>query len=233
MKKLLVFVTLIALLAVGATALAQDATEDACFAHNGNVDENGKCIVNASLTIKVDYPLELEGTPLAAPVDQWIDAQRRQFISDFTEGGSPSPAPWEMDVIYTITHGGNDLTSVKLEDYAYSGGAHGGNIIQTYTVDANGKTLELTDLFKRGTDVLGTLQPIAQESIKQQLGADADQDWIAQGTADLSAYQHFVVDGNQLIITFDQYQVGPYAVGNLAVTIPLSQLSGVLASGIA
>ncbi len=234
MKKTLTLLTLIALLAFGATAFAQDTTpqtaEDACFAHNGNIDENGKCIVNASLTIKIDYPLELDSIPaLGNLADQWIETQRTQFISDFTTGGSPSPAPWEMDISYTIYHGPNQLESLKLEDYAYSGGAHGGNILQTYTIDASGKLLKLTDLFKPGADVLGTLQTISRAAVKQQLGADGtDEDWLTQGTADLDAFQHFVVDGTTLVITFDQYQVGPYAIGNIEVAIPFSQLTDVL-----
>ena len=229
MKKLLVLLALTALLAVGATAFAQDSAEDACFAHNGNLDENGKCIVEASLTVKIDYPLELQNTPLAEPVDQWIDAQRREFLSAFTEGGSPSPAPWAMDVSYTLYQGANNLTSIQLVNYSYTGGAHGGNILQTYTIDGSGNLLALTDLFQPGADVLGLLQPLAVESINQQLGADADQNWINEGTANLDAFQHFVVDGDQLIITFDQYQVGPYAIGNIVVTIPFSELGRSLA----
>ncbi len=234
MKKILSLLTLAALLAFGATAFAQDSTpqsaEDACFAVNGNLDASGKCLINASLTVKIDYPLELQNNPAIGNLaETWINTQKAQFLSDFTTGGSPSPAPWEMDINYSVTRGGNGLESLMLQNYAYTGGAHGGNIIQTYTIDGSGKLLQLTDLFQPGADVLGTLQTIARDSVRQQLGADGtDEDWLTQGTADLSAFHNWVVDGDTLKITFDQYQVGPYAIGNIEVDIPFSQLTDVL-----
>jgi hypothetical protein len=230
MKKTLTALTLAGLLAVGATAYAQDttpqSTEDACFAVNGNLDDSGKCIVNASLTIKIDYPLELQSDPAIGNLaETWIRTQKAQFLSDFTTGGSPSPAPWEMDISYGVTEGGNNLKSLKLQEYVFTGGAHGGNVIQTYTIDGSGKLLQLTDLFNPGADVLGTLQTIARDSVRTQLGADGtDEDWLTQGTADLEAFHNWIVDGDTLKITFDQYQVGPYAIGNIEVDIPFSQL---------
>jgi hypothetical protein len=150
-----------------------------------------------------------------------------QNISEFI----PAPGPYELDITYdTVTHS-DDIYTLLLTIYQFTGGAHGGQEILPYTFDIkNNKLLTLDDIFTSTPDALKLIEPMAQDAIKTAIGADMVQDdMLTSGTAPtVDNYQFFALDKDSITFYFQQYQVGPYAIGIQKVTIPLSQLSSVL-----
>lgn len=86
----------------------------------------------------------------------------------------------------------------------------------------NGQTLELTDIFNVHSNYLEALSKYSSNVLYKRY---KDQLWIEEGTApQLQNYKNWNVNPFGLLITFDEYQVGPYHYGSPTVLIPYSIL---------
>ena len=67
------------------------------------------------------------------------------------------------------------------------------------------------------------------ESRGQHTDAMLDDDWIQKGAApELTNYDNWTITKKGLGITFDPYQVGPYAAGPQHVLVPYSALKEII-----
>ena len=99
----------------------------------------------------------------------------------------------------------------------YTGGAHGGTLKASHTFDAvNGKELSLSDLLY-GTDEEIT-QAFTQEFLKVSDMFYPDTDPAEVVPEELPDAQYYV-DTEGVTAYFQEYQVGPYAVGFVSATI--------------
>lgn len=124
------------------------------------------------------------------------------------------------------------LASFRLEGDGYVvPAAHPFTRFRTLTYDlTSGRRLALADLFRTGIDYLGWL---SHESVAQ-LQAHPEiynPQLTPEGlTPTEEHFSHFGLTPTGLEIVFDEYQVGPYAVGTPHVTFPYAQLRPLLAS---
>ena len=124
------------------------------------------------------------------------------------------------------------VASFRLEGYSYiAPSAHGSTTLRTFTYDlSTGRRLMLADLFRPGVDYLGWL---SHESATQ-LATRRDVYDPVQTPPGLTPtedhFAHFVLTPAGLDVTFDEYQVGPYAIGTPHVTFPYAQLRPLLAT---
>jgi hypothetical protein len=156
------------------------------------------------------------------------------FKKDITaEGDEPRPEGSmgsDLTVGYTVALAQDDLVSIAMDVSSYyQGAAHPNSYSDVINFDLkNGKQLKLSDLFKPGAKFL---QPIASYCIaelkKQLKGSDGtvDNAWIEKGAAPAATnYAGWTITRRGLSITFDPYQVGPYALGPQVVVVPYSNL---------
>ena len=146
----------------------------------------------------------------------------------------PADAPWifQLQADYAVEYYNGNILSLLFTDYAFTGGAHGSTISSTYNYDlVNNKEINLSDIFKPGSDYLKFLSDYCFEDIKRQnslMGMDSMEDMIKPGV-DPSVpenFARFVLTADSLIIIFDQYQVGPGAAGSYHVRIGYEKLKG-------
>ena len=94
----------------------------------------------------------------------------------------------------------------------------------------NDRRLSLSDLFQG--DYLSTLREQARIALKNQMGEAAfnelDAEWFEQGLNQEGAFDTFSLSEEGLTLQFQQYQLGPYAIGSPKITIPFGELSGIL-----
>lgn len=136
--------------------------------------------------------------------------------------------PWEAYIKYQITNNTNGLLSLYVDDYIYSGGAHGGTVRTSATWDlAKGTQRTLDSFFKLNADyrnlVLGIILRQAQHNLEQDpdtMYFDDYQDLIKKNFNP----QSFYLTPNGLVIYYQQYEVGPYAAGIIEFTIPYEQI---------
>ncbi len=115
-----------------------------------------------------------------------------------------------------------------------TGGAHPNTYYKTFTFDtASGVKLGVGDIFQPNSNYLQLLSTRARADLpalinKVQEGA-ADADTINVGTKPVADdFQNWYINGANLVLLFAPYQVGPYSIGTILDTVPLSTFSNVL-----
>jgi hypothetical protein len=94
----------------------------------------------------------------------------------------------------------------------------------------NGKQLKLADLFKPGSKYLQAIATYSIADLKKQ-GKEkglTDEEIERGAAADAKNYQSWNITKRGLAISFDSYQVGPYAAGPQSVTVPYSALKDLI-----
>jgi hypothetical protein len=196
-------------------------------------------------TIDVEYP-QIEGGD--ARFDKFNKEARGLVTKQVTEwktneaerdADMPSDSPDEtnnsdMGIGYDIRYATDDLISVEFSEGGYSRGAAHPNsftIVLNYDLK-NGKKLALGDLFKPKSNYLSMISTYCIKNLKEQskkkdLGLE---DETIQSGAGPKAdnYKAWAITKKGLWITFDAYQVGPYAVGPQYVLVPYSTLKDLI-----
>jgi hypothetical protein len=199
--------------------------------------------------IEAEYPqLSGSGSPGFEKFNQMVRGLITGKVSDFkkemapeegdnaaSEGTSEMPGN-DLSIGYTLALAKDDLISLDfgVSSY-YSGAAHPNSYSDTVNFDLkNGKPLKLADLFNPGSKYLQTISAYAIQDLKKQAKAQSgdpmlDDDWIQKGAGpNADNYGAWTISKTGLGITFDAYQVGPYAAGPQHVMIPYSALKDII-----
>ncbi|MBE3584217.1 MAG: DUF3298 and DUF4163 domain-containing protein [Limnochordaceae bacterium] len=131
--------------------------------------------------------------------------------------------PYEAWVDYEVKNLDDRWISLRMEFYQYTGGAHGGTVVEGTTYDAKtGRQLQLKEFFPAGTDY----RAIIAREVARQIQATKDIYFpdASSHAADF-AEDAFYVDHGTLVVFFGQYELAPYAAGIREFRIPTSYLS--------
>ncbi|QZY53950.1 DUF3298 and DUF4163 domain-containing protein [Crassaminicella profunda] len=136
--------------------------------------------------------------------------------------------PYSVYVDFEEKKNEQDLLSIYITYYEYTGGAHGMHNDITYNIDLKtGKLIELKDLFKENYDY----EKVINEKIKEQIDRinkpsgenSSEDDYIYyQGFEGIRKDHSFYLKDNKLGIYFGLYEIAPYAAGIPTFEIPLS-----------
>jgi hypothetical protein len=159
-------------------------------------------------------------------------AKFRKNITELSaDDAGTSSGGSSLDLGYTVALATDDLVSIEFDvGTYYSGAAHPNSNAQVLNFDIkNGKTLRLADLFKPGAKYLQALSSFAIKDLKKQSAKNSDgmldNESIESGAgATLNNYRNWTITKKGLGITFDAYQVGPYAAGPQYVMVPYAAL---------
>ncbi len=107
----------------------------------------------------------------------------------------------------------DNMLSILLNYYKYSGGSHGYYEYKSYNIDMrSGKFLELEDLFKSNSDYKKVINNEIRRQIEYKAKSDSQYEGIYQFER-IKDNQKFYIQDNNLIIYFDLYEIAPYAAG--------------------
>ncbi len=163
-------------------------------------------------------------------VDEWKETAGRD---PGEEDDSPGMGEDEMTIRYDVRLATNDLVSLQFNVSVYEhGAAHPSSYSKVINYDLkNGRRLNLADLFQPQADYLQEIASYSINDLKrrsQQEKPDErllnDQDIEEGAAAKADNYQSWNITQKGLLITFDAYQVGPYAAGPQTVVVPYSAL---------
>jgi uncharacterized protein DUF3298/peptidoglycan-N-acetylmuramic acid deacetylase PdaC-like protein len=151
------------------------------------------------------------------------------------EGEEPRPEGSmgsDLNVSYDVALAQDDLISVgySIGSY-YQGAAHPNTVSDAVNYDLkNGKPLKLADLFKPGAKYLQAIADYCIADLKKQGKEKGLLDEEIQNGAAPNAknYRSWTITKKGLGISFDAYQVGPYAAGPQYVLVPYSALKDVI-----
>jgi hypothetical protein len=166
-----------------------------------------------------------------------VNAFKASETASQTETETPPLADMpasDLEISYEIRYATDDLISVESNESAYSrGAAHPNNLTLALNYDLkNGKKLALADLFKPKSNYLGTISAYCIKDLKKQSKAKdsilSDEDIQKGAAARAENYKVWALTKKGFLITFDAYQVGPYAAGPQLVLVPYSALKDLI-----
>src|SRR5262245_9803596 len=138
-----------------------------------------------------------------------------------------TPPPNSLGVSYQITAAGKDFISVLFSFYEYtSGAAHPNTTTRSFNYDLNRNApVSLADLFIPNSNYL---KVISDYSIRELKKLDTAMDVEGGASPKIENFHSWNITPVGLMITFDRYQVGPYAAGEHEVVVPYSVLKPII-----
>ncbi len=188
----------------------------------------------------VAYELDVKYPTVSRPADVWVpfntlvEEQVQEVIATFkadvaatgvvTYAALPSStlsSTWEA---FRATR---DFISIRMTYGVYmSGAAHPNSFTRVINFDPRtGRDLALADLFRPGVDYLKVISAYCTQALQRRGVLD-----FPEGVEPKPEnYANWNIGRNNLVITFDPYQVAPYAAGPQECQMPLSRLRPLLA----
>jgi hypothetical protein len=202
---------------------------------------------------KVIYP-EFKNTPdtfnqiIADLVNTSIDEHKKDAGGNWqaryetqSKGENIPQYPKEDDKFYfnvswKPTQENNNYISFLLTISAYSGGAHGYEMLTSFNYDVkNEREIKLADLFPNDANYLKTISDLTRKDLtaqfKKRLNIKTKADeanfkdsvlpMMMDGTSPKEDnFSVFTFTSDKVIIYFNQYQVAPYSMGQSMVILP-------------
>jgi hypothetical protein len=151
--------------------------------------------------------------------------------------GDTTPAQTQdstLDVRYEVRYATDDLISVEFTEASYeSGAAHGNSLTTVLNYDVkNNRKLALSDLFS-AKNYLSVLANYSMKDLRDRAKNDSDsmisEDMMKTGASpQADNYRAVAITKKGLWVTFDPYQVAPYAAGPQYVLVPYSALKDII-----
>ncbi|WP_226000418.1 PdaC/SigV domain-containing protein [Paenibacillus sp. BJ-4] len=182
---------------------------------------------NAKVSYKIKYP-QISGSQLGPEAQQAINSVLKKHAEGvlaagkkmMAEGEATTERPYEFGNDFAIAYNKDGILSVIMQDYSYTGGAHGMTARKGCTFSlADGKLLQLSDVLKAN--------PQYKQFLNNDLKKKNDALQAGEGFGkfkELAADQNFYVTNSGVTVVFDLYDYAPYAYGIPEFTYSFAQL---------
>jgi len=160
-------------------------------------------------------------------------ALSKDYYSDknrLPKGETPVWYYYQLNISNKIMFQNDSLLSYAVEYSDYTGGAHGSYRIVYYNIDLNDLvTISEEDLFTPG--YYKPLTDIILHSLMEKYKVTSPDSLLAKGffnVEDIVPNNNFWMDDKGLHYTYNQYEIAPYVMGTIDVTIPYEELKPIL-----
>jgi len=164
---------------------------------------------------------QLVNNRLTNEINIWRQSFRQLPITSVSYGSS-------LELRYALISQIGDLWSFKFDFWFYSdGAAHPGlnSITMTYDL-GQGRELALGDLFLPNVNYLEVISNYCVNELRKRPYSDSF--FLNGADPTPENYRNWNIAPDGLLITFDEYQVAPYAAGPQQVTVPYNELTSVI-----
>ncbi len=175
------------------------------------------------VTVKLDYP-QISGLVSASAQQSINDTLKKSAMSFAAEADraiaerSEEERPYEYDSDYVVTYNQNDVISLVMDQYAYTGGAHGTTLRQAFTFSLkDGKRLLLGDLFGANPNY----KKLLNEKVGKQLRVSGG---YLGGFNGLNTEKYFYLKEGRVVLFFQLYEYTAYAAGFPEFTFTFKEL---------
>ncbi len=125
---------------------------------------------------------------------------------------------------FEVSYNNNNILSVPVIYYQYTGGAHGVYSKKTYNVNLKtGEELFLKDLFKDNFDY----KKLIDEGIRNNINEEP-KNYFQDSFKGISDNQDFYITNDSIVVYFQLYEIAPYSAGIPEFKIPFSCIKKVL-----
>ncbi|HBA03172.1 MAG TPA: hypothetical protein DCW51_03950 [Clostridium sp.] len=132
------------------------------------------------------------------------------------------PKPYVINVNNNVTYNKNNILSITLNLYSYTGGAHGSSVDETFNFDINtGNSGVIEDFLGNNRNY----NKIILDNVKATINKNPEL-YFKEAVDKLNVIpynQKFFLTDKDLVIYFDEYEIAPYVAGIPKFYIPLSK----------
>ena len=161
-----------------------------------------------------------------------------EIIKDFFKNSVANIEDWGGDntlrIYYETYELNNNFVSIRFEISEYTGGAHPMNYSKSFNYDLKkNKIINLSDILDSNKNYLNS---ISEKTIQYLLKINTDngitdEDWIREGASPKEEnFQTFTFNKNNIVFSFDAYQVAAYAAGRQEISFPFTSIKEILKS---
>lgn len=135
------------------------------------------------------------------------------------------PRTYELNINYDKGQIDENIVSTVFNIYNFEGGAHGASYFVPLNYNLQTKTeIKLSDLFTSQPDYLQKISEFCIKDLTKQITeklGDTSGTWVADGAGPKEEnFQFFLINKDNLVFYFPQYQVAFGAAGDFKVTYP-------------
>jgi len=162
---------------------------------------------------------------ISAAVQQQVEAFKSS-LKDLPAKAVGTGSTFDLKSVPVSQSGHIVSLQLKIDEYM-DGAAHPFSYTVAYNYDlTEEKEVDLAQLFLPGTDYLQAISDYCKtELAKRDIGFDAQQHGADPKTEN---YRSWNIGPQALVITFDEYQVAPYAAGPQVVFVPYTALKSII-----
>lgn len=156
-------------------------------------------------------------------VDGFKTSMKEQPVTPITAGSS-------FDVKYELLSPPGYIYSIKFVVMGYTdGAAHPYHFSKTVNFNLEtGMEVTLDELFLPGSNYLQIFSDVSKAELSTRDIGFTDEIFASGADPTPENYKNWNITADGLLITFDEYQVAPYAAGPQTVTVPYNALKDVI-----
>ena len=153
--------------------------------------------------------------------EDWIN-DAKLIADDYYKGKTPPLVKFELLSRYKINRSDN-VVSLYIDYYQFTGGAHGVTTRIAYNIDCNsGNELKIKDLFKEGYDYKTAID----NEINKQINENPDKYFKGKdGFNGIGENEKFYIKNDEIVIYYGEYEIAPYAAGLPEFHIPIKEFN--------
>lgn len=192
---------------------------------------------DSSTVIEITYPkiFGLTDKSVEEKINLFLEEEFLKSIDSFQEfvAALDSFPTWEYEsgMFFSFETGfdikllNDSFLSLVLNHYEFTGGAHGNFFTMGYTFDLkSGEIITLKQIIK--PESLAIIGKLCEEKIIEMFEAETLYDaGLFEDNLQLNFDQDFYLIHRGLVFQFDPYEIAPYSMGNIEVTIDFSEIS--------
>ena len=183
--------------------------------YNKKDDTQTKIIQNINSTISNTV------TTAKDKIEKGSEEYKKSYEADSNKDNT---IKYQYEAIYNykIAYNKNNILSIPLTMYEFTGGAHGLTNIKSFNYDlATGKELKLEDLFKSNSNY----KEVINNHIKKEISKQTENYFQGQdGFSSIKDNQDFYISDEGIVIYFSLYDIAPYSSGIPMFTITWDEI---------
>jgi len=231
LKKIIIFIIILIGLAIACAVLLYSNKPTLVIVQDKQITDSTKPFV-----IKISYPyisgLDDFNQKEKAIVDKEISDFKTNSLANDEAVKKVDPADYakypreyELDIGYDKGEIDNNIISIVFNVYNFEGGAHGASYFVPLNYNVKTKSeINLADLFPNQPDYLQKVSDYCTADLTKQLTkalGSLDGTYLQDGAGPKAEnFQFFLINKNNLVFYFPQYQVAYGAAGDFKVTMP-------------
>lgn len=197
-----------------------------------NIKEKSINEENNTILIQCLYPyLETEKKIESVDkINKEIEQHLNMWISDLKDLAEKTKSQYkeskteyrtfELNTVYKVTLNKENIISLYMDYYQYTGGAHGLTTRISYNFDLKtGNKIKLNNIFKEGYDY----KAVIDKEINRQIDEHPEYYFSDKNAfKGIKTNQEFYLTDKGIVIYFQQYEIAPYSSGIREFRIPFS-----------